>query len=61
MGMKFACKDTGVVCDYVAHGETLDEMMAQIAKHAKEVHSYTEEQLSDPAMIETIKSLIKTE
>jgi predicted small metal-binding protein len=59
MAMTLACKDTGAACDYVARGETMDEISAQIAKHAKEVHGYTDEQLSDPKMIEMIKSLVK--
>jgi predicted small metal-binding protein len=59
MAMTLACKDTGTACDYVACGETMEELNAKIAKHAKEVHGYTDEQLSDPKMIEMIKSLVK--
>ena len=61
MAKIFACRDTGIACDYVARGETIDELNAEIAKHAKEVHGYTDEQLSDPKMVEMIKSLIKDE
>lgn len=61
MGMTLACKDTGTTCDFVARGETLDELMGSVAKHAKEVHGYTDEQLNDPKMMEMIKSLIKTD
>ncbi len=59
MALTLACKDTGAECDYVAHGDSMDEINAKIAKHAKEVHGYTDEQLSDPKMVELIKSLVK--
>ncbi|NOR14458.1 MAG: DUF1059 domain-containing protein [Candidatus Aminicenantes bacterium] len=59
--MTLACKDTGAECDFVAKGDTLDELMGKLGQHAKEVHGYTDEQLNDPKMMETLKSLIKTE
>ena len=61
MAKTMACQDLGVACSYVAHGETEDELMADIAKHAKEVHGYTEEQLEDPEMMKKVKAAIKTE
>ncbi len=61
MAMTLACRDTGADCPYVAHGETENELMADIVKHAKEVHGYTDEQLSDPKMIEKVKAAIKRE
>ena len=45
MAKIFTCRDVGVDCPYVARGETEEELMADIAKHAKEVHSYTDEHL----------------
>ncbi len=32
------CRDAGFDCDAVVHGETVDEVMAQAAPHAKEAH-----------------------
>ena len=61
MGYKFACRDTGVDCPYVASGETEEEVMADAMKHGKEVHGYTEEQLKDPEMMKKVKSAIKKE
>jgi len=61
MAMTLACRDTGTECDYVARGETIDDLNANIAKHAKEVHGLSDEELSDTKMIEMIKSLIKEE
>lgn len=50
MTYKLVCKDLGLSCPFVAEGKTRDEMMAVLAKHAKEVHGFTEEQLNDPTM-----------
>lgn len=61
MAMTFTCKDVGVDCPYVARGETEEELMADIAKHAKEVHGYTDEQLKDPEMMKKVKAAIKKE
>lgn len=61
MGLTLACKDIGTDCPYVAHGETEDELMADSGKHAKEVHGYTDEQLSDPEMMKKIKAAVKQE
>ena len=56
-----ACRDLGVDCQYVARGETEEELMANIGKHAKEVHSYTDEQLKDPELMKKVKAAIKEE
>ena len=61
MALTLACRDTGVECDYVARGETIDELNAKIAKHGIEVHGLSDEELTDPKMVEMIKSLIKEE
>ena len=59
MGFELSCKDVGLDCPYVGHGETEMELLADAAKHAKEVHGYTDEQLNDPKLLEKIKPLIK--
>ena len=61
MAKTMACRDLGVDCFYVARGETEEKLMADVAKHAKEVHGYTEEQLEDPEMMKKVKAAIKTE
>jgi predicted small metal-binding protein len=62
MTLTLACKDTGMEqCPYVAKGETVEETLNDAGKHGKEVHGYTDEQLSDPEMITTLKKKIKTE
>jgi predicted small metal-binding protein len=32
------CRDAGFDCDAVVEGETVDEVMAQVGPHVKEVH-----------------------
>ena len=59
MGFTLACKDTGVDCPHIVEGETMDEIFADAAKHAKDVHGYTDEQLKDPKMMEMMKALVK--
>lgn len=61
MVMTFACRDVGTDCPYVARGETEEELMADIVKHGKEVHGYTDEQLNDPEMVKKVKAAIKKE
>ena len=61
MGLTLACKDIGTDCPYVARGETQEELMTDVAKHAKAVHSYTDEQLKDPKTMEAVKAAIKRE
>lgn len=59
MALQFACQDVGVACDFIAKGETEEELLEQVAKHAKEVHGYTDEQLNDPEMMKKVKSAVK--
>jgi predicted small metal-binding protein len=55
------CRDTGVDCDFVAKGDTKEELMQIAGKHGKEVHAYTDAQLQDPQMMEKMNSLVKEE
>jgi len=61
MGLKLACQDLGIACPYVARGETMEELMADMGPHAKEVHGYTDEQLKDPKTLEAVKAAVKQE
>ncbi len=59
MAYSLACKDAGITCPFVAHGETEEEVLQAATKHVKEVHGYTDEQLNDPKFIEESKKLLK--
>jgi predicted small metal-binding protein len=50
--LKFSCADVGVHCDFVATGETLDEVKQNAFAHANTVHqdlikTMSQEQLAD--------------
>jgi len=36
------CRDVGVDCDFVAHGETDQEVLQQCAEHARTAHGMSE-------------------
>ena len=67
MGLTLNCGDLErklgqePTCPFVVQGENMDEFMANLTKHAKEVHGYTDEQLQDPKTIEAVKAVIKEE
>ena len=61
MTYKLACKDVGTTCPFVAKAENMEEMMELAAKHAKEEHGYTDEQINDPAFEKEMKAAIKEE
>lgn len=67
MRLKLQCGDLErelgleATCPYVARGENMEELMADMGAHAKEVHGYTDEQLVDPKTIEAVKAAIKVE
>ena len=37
-----SCRDVGPDCDFVATGETNEEIMAKVAEHARTVHGFDE-------------------
>ena len=59
MAYEIACRDLGTDCNFVARGNTMDEFMTDGAKHGKEVHGFTDEQMQDPGMAEMIKGAVK--
>ena len=61
MGLTLACRDVGTDCPYIARGNTKEELMTDVARHAKTVHDYTDEQLRDPKTMEAVEAAIKRE
>ena len=59
MAQELACRDAGIVCDFVARGETEEEVLAEGIKHVKAVHGYTDEQVNNPKFLEESKKIIK--
>jgi predicted small metal-binding protein len=52
------CADLGSSCDFVARAETEDDLMRQVADHAKNVHGMNE---IAPEMKEKVKGAIRDE
>ena len=48
------CRDVGVVCDFVARGETEQEILYQCAEHARSAHGME----ISPELAEKIRSAI---
>ena len=61
MPLMLACRDAGMDCDYVARGATADEVMRAGAEHGRTVHGYTDAQLNDPQMQQTMRGLVREE
>ncbi len=63
IGFTVACWETGWdvahTDDHVIRGETMEELQTKAVKHVKEVHGATDEQLNNPATIETFKAAVK--
>ena len=60
--LKFACKDAGVGCDYIATGETVEAVKEHAFAHAAVVHaeilkSMNQEQLAE--LTRTVEANIK--
>ena len=56
MAKEMRCADAGMECDYVAKGESTDEIMQQVAAHAAEVHGIAE---VDDELAAKVQSLIR--
>lgn len=42
MARRMSCRDVGPDCDFVARGESDDEVMGQVAEHARTAHGMDE-------------------
>jgi predicted small metal-binding protein len=42
MSKVLTCRDVGVDCDFVARGETVEEVMEKAERHAREYHGFAE-------------------
>lgn len=58
MARELHCRDLGFDCDGVVVAADDDEVVAQAADHARQVHGMTDEQLSDPAFAEQVRDQI---
>ena len=51
------CRDLGPDCDAEVRGETVDEILEQVGKHAQAVHGLE----VTPELVEAVRSAIKDE
>ncbi|HEX7207750.1 MAG TPA: DUF1059 domain-containing protein [Nitrososphaeraceae archaeon] len=55
-----SCREVGVDCDYVAKGETEEEIMKNAGEHAVKDHGYKQEDIMTPEMKEKIRQHIRS-
>ncbi|HEX8909928.1 MAG TPA: DUF1059 domain-containing protein [Anaeromyxobacteraceae bacterium] len=53
----FHCRDAGMKCDFVARGESKDEILRQAGEHAQKAHQMT----ISPELTKRVESLIHDE
>lgn len=58
MGKVIHCRDLGMDCDFVARGETLEEVLELGAKHGAEVHGFGE---LTPELVAQVKAAVREE
>ena len=58
MAKVIRCSDMGSDCDFIARGETLEEVLQEGAEHGRAVHGINE---LTPEMVEQVKSMVREE
>lgn len=58
MAKTMSCKDVGPDCDFVARGESEEEVMSQVAAHARDKHGLDE---MPPELAEKARAAIRDE
>ena len=56
MMKKVHCRDVGYDCDGIVQAETVNELLAKVAQHAKEAHGLEE---VTEAVVAKVKSVIR--
>ena len=52
------CRDVGPECDAVVTADSEEEILAQVARHARDVHGMSVEEIEDPAFIAHVRRQI---
>ncbi len=58
MAKTLRCRDVGMDCDFVARGNTEDEILKKAAEHAKAAHNMNE---IPPELLSKVRSVIRDE
>ena len=59
MPRMLSCREVGMECDFVARGETDQDVMQAGAEHGRQAHGFTAEQLADPQLQQRIRGLTR--
>jgi len=57
MAKVLRCRDLAYTCDFVARGQTVEEILKQAAVHARDVHKVE----LPPEFVEKVKGVIRDE
>jgi len=58
MARELRCRDVGPDCDAVVVAERDEDVLVQVADHAKQVHGMTDEEINDPAFVQQVREQI---
>ena len=58
MAKTVSCRDVGMDCDFVAKGETAEDIMRQAAEHARTAHNMPE---IPPEVVDKVRGAIRNE
>jgi predicted small metal-binding protein len=58
MAKSISCRDVGVDCDFVARGETEQEILQQCSEHARTAHNMNE---LPPELAQKVRGAIRDE
>ena len=58
MGKVLTCREVGMDCDFVARGNSEEEIMQQAATHARKDHGF---ESIPPEVVEKVKAAIRDE
>ena len=58
MSKEVHCRDIGPDCNAVVTADSENEILAQVAEHAKVVHGMTDEEVGDPAFVQHVRNQI---
>lgn len=58
MAKTMSCRDVGADCDFVARGNSEEEIMAQVSEHARTAHKMSD---IPPEVVEKVRGAIRDE
>ena len=57
--LQLACRDLGMDCDHVVHGESVSDVKQKAMVHATEVHAEVLKTMSSPEQLAAMDQLIE--